>query len=71
MIKNDTKTAVFLSKTECALFILLAKANALDVKNGSFEVFIERGVPTKIKRIDFVSTGLSPHEIADSLTVVV
>lgn len=49
-------TAVFLDKKQAALFILLSKANAFDIRGGSFEVFVDSdGTPSKVKTTQYHS----------------
>ena len=64
------KTAVFLTETECALFILLAKAKALDIKEGSVEIFFTQSTPVKVKVSEFTTTNLSPTLPIDTIRVV-
>ena len=65
------KTAVFLTETECALFILLAKAKALEVKEGSVEIFFTQSTPVKVKVSEFTTTNLSPPVSIDRISVVI
>lgn len=63
-------TAVFLTKQQAALFILLSKANVFDIRGGSFEVFVDSdGTPSKVKTTQY--TSLSTMPVTDTLTVVV
>ena len=64
------KTAIYLDDDYAALLVLLMKAHVLDIRNGSFEVFIDsEGMPGKMKKNEYFT--LSPSPAIDPLVRVV